>query len=45
MRLPVLVQVSKERCSELETYLEERKKEGETAVDDLIEPKDSMSEQ
>ncbi|CAN0179969.1 unnamed protein product [Ectocarpus sp. 6 AP-2014] len=40
-----LLQVSKEREAELDTYLQDRKKEGEPAVDELIEPKDSLSEQ
>lgn len=43
--LCVFAQVSQERCLELETYLEEREKEGAPAVEDLIEPKDILSEQ
>lgn len=37
-------QVSEVRLAELDSYLEDREKEGEPAVDDLIEPKDSLSE-
>lgn len=38
-------QVSKERELELDTYLQDKKKEGEPTVDDLIEPKDTLSDQ
>lgn len=37
--------MSQERELELDTYLQEKKKEGEPSVDDLIEPKDALSEQ
>ncbi|CAM9988688.1 unnamed protein product [Pylaiella littoralis] len=40
-----LLKVSQERELELDTYLQEKKKEGEPSVDDLIEPKDALSEQ
>ncbi|CAM9919938.1 unnamed protein product [Scytosiphon promiscuus] len=40
-----LIQVSKERERELDTYLQDKKKEGEPSVDDLIEPKDALSDQ
>ncbi|CAM9123792.1 unnamed protein product [Ectocarpus sp. 12 AP-2014] len=40
-----LLQVSKEREAELDTYLQDRKKEGEPSVDELIEPKDNLSDQ
>lgn len=39
------IQVSKEREAELDTYLQDRKKEGEPSVDELIEPKDNLSDQ
>lgn len=38
-------QVSTERERELDTYLQDKKKEGEPSVDDLIEPKDALSDQ
>ena len=37
--------MSKEREAELDAYLREREKEGEPSVDDLIEPKDALSQQ
>ncbi|CAM9674263.1 unnamed protein product, partial [Hapterophycus canaliculatus] len=40
-----LIQVSKERERELDTYLQDKKKEGEPSEDDLIEPKDALSDQ
>lgn len=43
--LVVQAQVSKERERELDTYLQDKKKEGEPSVDDLIEPKDALSDQ
>lgn len=39
------MQVSEERERELDTYLQDKKKEGEPTVDDLIEPKDALSQQ